>query len=40
MNTKQKINDIIIGSLPENKTVCLTLDLEQDYGDLLKIPES
>jgi peptidoglycan/xylan/chitin deacetylase (PgdA/CDA1 family) len=39
VNTKQKINDIIIGSLPENKTVCLTLDLEQDYGDLLKIPE-
>jgi len=38
MNMKQKYNEINISSLTNTKTVCLTLDLEQDYGDLLEKP--
>ena len=37
-NHNQKYKEVDISPLPNNKRLCLTLDLEQDYGDLFDKP--
>jgi len=38
MNINQKYQEVDVNTLTNNKIICLTLDLEQDFGDLLDQP--